>query len=219
MDIITFLTEFILHADQYLSLLILQYGLWTYVVLFVVIFLETGFVITPFLPGDSLIFAAGAFAGIGSLDLSLLFLTLSAAAILGDTANYWIGRYLGPKVFRKKTGRLFKEEYLERAEKFYAKYGGKAIFLARFVPIVRTFAPFVAGIGKMSYRRFLTYNIVGGLVWVSIFLLGGFWFGNMPVVQENFTLVILAIIFISFVPVFVELARHRLSKRRKYSIP
>lgn len=214
MDIITFLSEFILHADQYIALLIQTYGFWTYVILFAVIFLETGLVITPFLPGDSLIFAAGAFAGMGSLDLPLLFVVLALAAILGDTANYWIGYYLGPKVFRKKTGRLFKEEYLERAHRFYEKYGGKAIFLARFVPIVRTFAPFVAGIGKMSYRRFLIYNISGGLTWVALFLLAGFWFGNIPAVQENFTLVILAIILISFVPVFVEIARHRLSKKR-----
>ena len=213
MDILTLLTEFILYADQYISLLIQQFGFWTYAVLFGVIFLETGLVITPFLPGDSLIFAAGAFAGMGSLDLILLFIILASAAILGDTANYWIGHYLGPKVFRKKTGRLFKEEYLHRAEKFYDKYGAKTIFLARFVPIIRTFAPFVAGIGKMSYRRFITYNIAGGLVWVALFLLAGFWFGNIPAVQENFTLVILAIIAISFVPVFVELARHKFAKK------
>jgi membrane-associated protein len=217
MDIITIFTEFILHLDQYLSVVIQAYGIWTYVVLFAIIFLETGLVITPFLPGDSLLFAAGAFAALGSLDISLLFLVLAAAAILGDTANYWIGYYVGPKVFRKKTGRLFKEEYLERAHRFYEKYGGKTIFIARFVPITRTFAPFVAGIGKMSYRRFITYNIAGGISWVALFLLGGFYFGNIQFVRDNFTLVILAIILISFVPVFVELLRHRLSKKRVHA--
>ena len=209
MDLLTLFMEFVLHLDQYLSVVIQQYGIWTYVILFLIIFLETGFVITPFLPGDSLLFAAGAFAALGSLDISLLFMVLAAAAILGDTANYWIGNKLGPRIFRKKTGRLFREEYLERAHKFYEKYGGKAIFLARFVPIVRTFAPFVAGIGKMSYRRFLTYNIVGGLAWVSLFLFGGFWFGNLPWVKDNFALVIMAIILISFVPIFVEYLRRK----------
>jgi len=212
MDILTLFMEFILHLDQYLSVVIQQYGIWTYVILFLIIFLETGFVITPFLPGDSLLFAAGAFAALGSLNLALLFLVLAGAAILGDTANYWIGYYIGPRVFRKKTGRLFREEYLERAHRFYERYGGKTIFLARFVPIVRTFAPFVAGIGKMSYWRFITYNVAGGITWVALFLFGGFWFGNLPFVQENFTLVILAIIAISFVPIVLEYARH---KRRK----
>jgi membrane-associated protein len=212
MDLLTLFMEFILHLDQYLSVVIQQYGIWTYVILFLIIFLETGFVITPFLPGDSLLFAAGAFAALGSLNLALLFLVLAAAAILGDTANYWIGYHIGPKVFRKKTGRLFKEEYLDRAHRFYEKYGGKTIFLARFVPIIRTFAPFVAGIGKMSYWRFITYNVAGGITWVALFLFGGFYFGNLPFVQENFTLVILAIILISFVPIGIEYLRH---KRRK----
>ncbi|HJW96991.1 MAG TPA: DedA family protein [archaeon] len=209
MDPITLLADFIIHLDSHLGLLIQQYGLWVYLILFLIIFLETGLVVTPFLPGDSLLFAAGAFAALGSLDIALLFLLLAGAAILGDTANYWIGNRLGPRIFRKKTGRLFREEYLERAHAFYERYGGKAIFLARFVPIVRTFAPFVAGIGKMSYRRFLTYNIVGGLAWVSLFLFGGFWFGNLPWVKDNFALVIMAIILISFVPIFVEYLRRK----------
>jgi len=212
MDVFTLFMEFVLHLDQYLSVVIQQYGIWTYVILFLIIFLETGFVITPFLPGDSLLFAAGAFAALGSLNLALLFLVLAAAAILGDTANYWIGYYIGPKVFRKRTGRLFKEEYLDRAHRFYEKYGGKTIFLARFVPIIRTFAPFVAGIGKMSYWRFITYNVVGGITWVALFLFGGFYFGNLPFVRDNFTMVILAIILISFVPIFVEYMRHRKRK-------
>ncbi|MCJ7816825.1 MAG: DedA family protein [Candidatus Aenigmarchaeota archaeon] len=212
MDVFTLFMEFVLHLDQYLSVVIQQYGIWTYVILFLIIFLETGFVITPFLPGDSLLFAAGAFAALGSLNLGLLFLMLAAAAILGDTANYWIGYYIGPKVFRKRTGRLFKEEYLDRAHRFYEKYGGKTIFLARFVPIIRTFAPFVAGIGKMSYWRFITYNVAGGITWVALFLFGGFYFGNLPFVRDNFTMVILAIILISFVPIFVEYMRHRKRK-------
>jgi membrane-associated protein len=213
MDFLTLFMDFILHLDTYIGLAITQYGLWVYLLLFFIIFLETGLVITPFLPGDSLIFAAGAFAALGSLNLALLFLILAAASILGDTANYWIGNKLGPRVFRKKTGRLFKEEYLERAHGFYQKYGSETIFIARFIPIVRTFAPFVAGIGKMSYRKFLAYNVAGGLAWVSLFLFGGFYFGNLPWVRENLTFVILAIILISFVPIFVEYVRHR--KRNK----
>jgi membrane-associated protein len=209
MDLLTLFMEFVLHIDVHIGVLIQQFGLWVYLLLFLIIFLETGLVVTPFLPGDSLLFAAGAFAALGSLNLGLLFLLLTIAAILGDTANYWIGNKLGPRIFRKKTGRLFREEYLEKAQGFYAKYGGETIFLARFIPIVRTFAPFVAGIGKMSYRRFLVYNVAGGLAWVSLFLFGGFWFGNLPLVRDNFSLVIIAIILISFVPILVEYVRHR----------
>jgi len=212
MDFITLFTEFILHLDVYIGAAIQQYGLWVYLLLFLIIFLETGLVITPFLPGDSLLFTAGTFAALGSLNLGLLFALLAAAAILGDTANYWIGNKLGPRVFRKKTGRLFKEEYLKRAHEFYEKYGSETIFIARFVPIVRTFAPFVAGIGKMSYRRFLIYNVAGGIAWVSLFLFGGFYFGNLPWVRDNLSLVIIAIILISFVPIFVEYFRHRRKK-------
>jgi len=209
MDFLTLFMEFVLNLDVYIGTAIQQYGLWVYLLLFIIIFLETGFVITPFLPGDSLLFAAGAFAALGSLNLGMLFVVLAAAAILGDTANYWIGNKLGPRVFRRKTGRLFKEEYLKRAHEFYERYGSETIFIARFIPIVRTFAPFVAGIGKMSYRRFLMYNVAGGLAWVSLFLFGGFYFGNLPWVRDNFTLVILAIIAISFVPIGVEYFRHK----------
>jgi membrane-associated protein len=214
MNPITLFMEFILHLDAYIGLAITQYGLWVYVLLFLIIFLETGLVVTPFLPGDSLIFAAGAFAALGSLNLGLLFLVLAGAAILGDTANYWIGNKLGPKVFRKKTGRLFREEYLKRAHGFYQKYGSETIFIARFIPIVRTFAPFVAGIGKMSYRRFLAYNVAGGLAWVSLFLFGGFYFGNLPWVRDNLSLVLIAIIAISFVPIFVEYVKYKRKEKK-----
>jgi len=209
MDPITLFMEFVLHLDVYIGTAIQQYGFWVYLLLFLIIFLETGFVITPFLPGDSLLFAAGTFAALGSLNLALLFLLLAGAAILGDTANYWIGNKLGPRIFRKRTGRLFKEEYLRRAHEFYEKYGSETIFIARFIPIVRTFAPFVAGIGKMSYRKFLLYNVAGGLVWVSVFLFGGFWFGNLPWVRENLALVLTAIIAISFVPIGIEYLRRK----------
>jgi membrane-associated protein len=208
MDLVTLLADFVLHLDTHLGTMIAQYGLLAYAALFGTIFLETGLVITPFLPGDSLLFAAGAFAALGSLDLLTLFGVLSAAAILGDTANYWLGHYAGPKVFRRRTGRLFKEENLGRAQAFYERHGGKTIFLARFLPFVRTFAPFVAGMGSMRYHRFLAYNVLGGLTWVGAFLTGGFLFGNLPVVRDNFFLVMVGIIAVSFVPLFAALLRN-----------
>lgn len=214
MEPITFLIDFLLHLDVYLNVLIQTFGLWTYLILFVVVFCETGLVVTPFLPGDSLIFAAGAFTAIGSLDFMLLFFAMAIAAIAGDTVNYWIGHYVGPKIFTKKNVRFMNKEYLDRAHRFFEKYGGKTIVIARFIPIIRTFAPFVAGIGAMSYRRFIIYNIVGGLAWVSLFLAGGYYFGNLPAVKENFALIILAIILISFVPVIIELLRRRLKSSR-----
>ncbi len=189
--------------------MIQQYGLWTYVILFVVIFCETGLVVTPFLPGDSLIFAAGTFAARGDLNVVGLFLGLSAAAVIGDTVNYWIGKIIGPKVFQKENSRVFKKAYLERTHKFYEKYGAETIIIARFVPIVRTFAPFVAGIGRMSYGKFLSYNVVGGVGWVALFTFGGYFFGNIPFVRRNFPLVIIAIIVISLVPAVVEILKHR----------
>ena len=183
--------------------------IWTYGILFLIIFLETGLVVTPFLPGDSLLFAGGTFAALGSLDAKWLVISLSIAAIAGDTANYWIGHAVGPKVFTKEKSRFLNKEYLYRTHRFYEKYGGKTIILARFIPIIRTFAPFVAGIGSMTYRRFIIYNVSGGIAWVVMFVLGGYLFGNIPVVKQNFSLVIFAIIFLSILPGIIEFLRHR----------
>ncbi|HLD49425.1 MAG TPA: DedA family protein, partial [archaeon] len=183
-------------------------GILIYLILFLIIFLETGFVITPFLPGDSLIFAAGLLSISGQLNIFYLFFVLVAAAILGDTVNYWIGNKFGERLFKEKS-RYLKKEYLDRAHQFYEKYGGKTIFLARFVPIIRTFAPFVAGIGKMSYKKFLSYNVSGGITWVAAFLLAGFYLGNVPIVKENLSLVIIGIIVVSIVIAFVEFARKK----------
>jgi membrane-associated protein len=207
--------DFVLHLDKHLSSIIQSVGLWTYLVLFVVIFLETGFVVTPFLPGDSLLFAAGTFAAAKVLNVVWLFGLLSAAAVLGDTANYWIGHFVGPKVFRQERSRFFKKEYLDRTHRFYEKYGSETIIIARFVPIVRTFAPFVAGVGRMSYWKFISYNVIGGVGWVAIFVFGGYFFGNIPFVKKNFSLVIILIIVISIIPAAVELIRHRAAARRK----
>lgn len=197
MEQIKFLVDIFLHLDEYMREIINQYGVWTYAILFLVIFMETGFVVTPFLPGDSLLFAAGTFATIGDLNIFLLIVLLIIAAIGGDTVNYWIGHYLGDRAYNIK---WIKREYLDRTHAFFQKHGGKTIFLARFVPIVRTFAPFVAGMGKMSYGYFFSYNVFGGIVWVLLFTLLGFFFGNIPFVKKNFELVIIAIIFISVLP-------------------
>jgi membrane-associated protein len=202
--------DFILHLDKYLDLIIRSVGLWTYLILFVVIFIETGLVVTPFLPGDSLLFAAGAFAALGSLNMAALFVILALAAVLGDTANYWIGHYIGDRAFTTKS-RFFKREYLERTQAFYEKYGGKTIFLARFVPIIRTFAPFVAGVGKMRYGYFISYNVFGGILWTGLFIFAGYFFGNVPFVRNNFSLVVIAIVLISVVPAVVEVIRNRKS--------
>ncbi len=201
MDTIRFLIDLFLHLDTYLSQIISQYGTWTYAILFFVIFMETGFVVTPFLPGDSLLFAAGTFAALGALNIWALLGLLMVAAVLGDTVNYWIGHTLGERAYNIK---WIKREYLDQTHAFFEKHGGKTIFLARFVPIVRTFAPFVAGIGKMSYGYFITYNLVGGVVWVLVFTLTGYLFGNIPFVKHNFEFVILAILLISVVPIFYE---------------
>jgi len=208
MGLIKTFLDFVLHLDTQLSAIIAQYGAWTYAILFVIIFMETGFVVTPFLPGDSLLFAAGSFAALGSLNPWALVALLWLAAFLGDTVNYWIGHYIGERAFSGEI-RWLKQEYLERTQKFYDKHGGKTIFLARFVPIIRTFAPFVAGVGQMRYGYFITYNIVGGLAWVSLFTLMGFYFGNLPFVKKNFELVILAIIAISFIPPVMEFIKAR----------
>ncbi len=207
MELITTFTQFIIHLDENLNLLIQNFGIWTYVILFLIIFCETGLVVTPFLPGDSLLFVAGALAAKGSLEVFWLFGILSIAAIAGDTVNYQIGYFVGPKVFHEENTFL-KKEYLERTHKFYEKHGKKTIVFARFLPIIRTFAPFLAGIGKMNYWRFLNYNLIGGIAWIAIFVFGGYFFGNLPIVKQNFTLVILAIIFISFLPGVIESMRH-----------
>ena len=203
--------NFILHIDQYLSIIIQTYNIWTYAILSLILFLETGLVATPFLPGDSLLFAAGSFAALGALDIIILLTMLSISAIIGDSVNYSIGRYIGPKVFKSESSIFLNKKYLLRTQEFYDKHGKKTIFLARFVPIIRTFAPFIAGIGKMEYTTFLKFNIVGGIAWVSLFLLGGYFFGNLSIVQENFSIVILAIIIISFIPIFIEIFRMRKS--------
>ncbi|MEW6702818.1 MAG: DedA family protein, partial [Bacteroidota bacterium] len=199
MESLEYIIDLFLHLDRHLHELIQQYGTFTYAILFIVIFAETGFVFTPFLPGDSLLFAAGTFAAKGSLNVHLLFIILSAAAIIGDTVNYWIGHYIGPKLFEKNS-RFLKKEYLDRTHRFYEKYGGKTIIIARFVPIVRTFAPFVAGVGSMTYSKFIAFNIIGGIFWCASFIYGGYFFGNLAFVKNNFSFVIIAIIVVSMLP-------------------
>jgi membrane-associated protein len=200
MEFIKYVIDLFLHIDKNLVLVVAKYGTLTYGMLLFVIFMETGLVVTPFLPGDSLLFAAGALAAMGSLKIGLLWILMAIAAVAGDTVNYWIGHFLGRGVFEKKS-RFFKKEYLEEAEAFYAKHGGAAILLGRFVPIVRTFVPFVAGVSEMSYKHFITYNIIGGLSWVTLFLMGGFLFGNIPFVKDNFHYVVIIIVLISVVPI------------------
>jgi membrane-associated protein len=207
MDTLKFLLDLFLHLDTYLAQIIADYGTWTYAILFFVIFMETGFVVTPFLPGDSLLFAAGTFAALDSgLNIVVLLVLLMVAAVLGDTVNYWIGHYLGDRAYNIK---WIKREYLDKTHAFFEKHGGKTIFLARFVPIVRTFAPFVAGIGRMSYGFFFRWNIIGGITWVVLFTLAGYFFGNIPFVKENFEFVIVAIILISLVPIGIEWLKAR----------
>jgi membrane-associated protein len=208
MDFIRTAIDVFLHLDAHLAEIIARYGGWTNLILFLVVFCETGLVVTPFLPGDSLLFAAGTFAALGSLDPGLLIVLLSVAAILGDTVNYWVGSYIGPRAFTGEI-RWLKREYLDRTHAFYEKHGGKTIILARFIPIIRTFAPFVAGVGAMTYPRFLLYNVVGGILWVTLFVLAGYFFGNLPAVRQNFTYVILAIIALSVMPIVVEFVKAR----------
>lgn len=211
MEFIYGLFDFFLNLDKHLFTLVNDYRNWTYLILFLIIFCETGLVITPFLPGDSLLFAVGAMAAIGLLNLWILILILVIAAFLGDTVNYSIGRIFGKKVFEKEY-RLIKKEYIMRTHEFYEKYGGKTIIIARFVPIIRTFAPFIAGVGYMNYTRFMIYNIAGGILWVLVCSLAGYFFGNLPFVKNNFSLVVLAIIIISLLPMVVEFARYKLKK-------
>jgi membrane-associated protein len=198
--------DLFLHLDEYMSQVITQYGVWTYGLLFFVIFMETGFVVTPFLPGDSLLFAAGTFAALGSLNVWLLLGLLIIAAVGGDSVNYWIGHKLGDRAYNTK---WIKKEYIDRTHAFFEKHGGKTIVLARFVPIVRTFAPFVAGMGRMSYSYFFSYNVVGGIAWVLLFTFAGFFFGNIPFIQKNFEFVIIAIILISLLPAVWETLKAR----------
>ena len=209
MDLVYGLLDLLLHLDRHLAELIQQYGAWTYLILFLIIFCETGLVVTPFLPGDSLLFAVGALCALGALDLGSILVLLTAAAILGDAVNYAIGSRLGPRVFRSERSRFLNRQHLERTHEFYERYGPITIVLARFVPIIRTFAPFVAGMGQMTYARFAVYNVAGAIAWIAIFVLGGYAFGNIPVVKRNFTLVILAIIVLSVLPGVVEYLRQR----------
>jgi membrane-associated protein len=209
--ILYLIADFILHIDKHLVLIIQNFGAWSYLLLFLIIFAETGLVVLPFLPGDSLLFASGALAAAGSFNIVELVLVIFAAAVLGDSANYAVGKLIGDKMI-KSGSRFLKKEYLDRTHNFYEKYGGKTIVLARFVPIVRTFAPFVAGLGKMNYLHFFVYNVTGGFLWVALFVLGGYFFGNVPVVKNNFSLVIILIIIISVMPMVIEYIRHRRQK-------
>ena len=207
------LIDFILHIDQHLIELAQTYGLWIYAILFLIVFCETGLVVTPFLPGDSLLFAAGAVAALGGMNVHMAAALLLAAAVIGDAANFAIGKYFGEKLFAKPDSRVFKREYLDKTHAFYEKYGGKTIILARFVPIVRTFAPFVAGMGNMHYGRFIRYNIIGALMWVGLLTYAGYFFGELPVVKNNFGLVVIGIIVVSVLPMVVEIAKAKWGKK------
>lgn len=214
MDLLLFWVDFLLHIDRHLGEIIRNYGAISYVILFLIVFCETGLVVTPFLPGDSLLFAAGSFAAIGAFDVVWLLVIISAAAILGDTVNYWIGRAAGPRVFYSENVRFLNRKHLERTHEFYERHGGKTIILARFIPIIRTFAPFVAGMGRMTYWHFIAYNLIGGIIWPVIFILAGYFFGNLPVVKDNFSLVLVIIILLSVMPLVVEFFRFRIEKKR-----
>ncbi|HWR89500.1 MAG TPA: DedA family protein [Dissulfurispiraceae bacterium] len=213
MEFIRDVIEIVLHLDKYLDIVIRDYGTWTYAILFLIIFCETGLVVTPFLPGDSLLFAVGTLAALGSLDVRLIIALLITASFSGDNVNYWIGRFTGPKVFCSDKSRLLNRKHLDRTCHFYEKYGRKTIIIARFVPIVRTFAPFVAGIGRMRYGTYVLFSMAGGVLWITSLVLSGYFFGNIPVVKNNFSLVILAIIIISVMPGVIEYLRHRFGAR------
>ncbi|WP_455816541.1 DedA family protein [Pseudomonas cerasi] len=217
MELIRFVVDFILHIDVHLAELVAQYGVWVYAILFLILFCETGLVVTPFLPGDSLLFVAGALAALPGNDLNVhtMVALMVVAAILGDAVNYTIGRLFGDKLFSNPDSKIFRRSYLDKTHAFYERHGGKTIILARFVPIVRTFAPFVAGMGKMSYRHFALYNVAGGLLWVLLFTYAGYLFGNFPVVQENLKLLIVAIILLSVLPGVIEVIRHRRAARQQ----
>lgn len=210
MELLTAFIDIVLHLDQHLLALTQTYGTWIYLILFLIIFCETGLVVTPFLPGDSLLFVAGALSATGALELQVLALLLIAASFMGDNTNYWIGRFIGPKAFARENSLLLNRGHLEKTQRFYETHGGKTVLLARFLPIIRTFAPFVAGVGSMNYRRFITFSIVGGVAWVGSLTLSGYFFGNIPLVKQNLTLVILAIIIVSLLPGAIGYLRHRL---------
>ena len=214
MDLIKQLIDMVLHLDKHLGELVNYFGLWTYFVLFLIIFCETGLVITPFLPGDSLLFAIGALSAGNQFNIVAIVIVLTIAAIIGDTVNYHIGKYIGPKVFHKDNVRFLNKKHLIKTHEFYERHGGKTIIIARFMPIIRTFAPFVAGMGSMSYARFIVYNIVGGVLWVALLVFAGYFFGNIPIVKKNFTLVIMAIIFISILPGFIAYWNERMSAKK-----
>ena len=213
-DLFAFFMDFVLHLDVHLEALVAAYGPWVYGLLFLIVFCETGLVITPFLPGDSLLFVAGTLAAVGGMNVLVLLGLLMVAAVVGDTVNYWVGHYLGPRVFHFPDSRFFKKEYLEKTHAFYEKHGGKTIIIARFIPIIRTFAPFVAGIGRMTYGRFITYNVVGGIVWVLSFVLGGYFFGNIPIIKKNLSIVVIGIVILSIMPGVIEYMKHRAAARR-----
>ncbi|HGE8439081.1 TPA: DedA family protein [Serratia marcescens] len=217
MDIIKFIIDFILHIDVHLAELVAQYGMWVYAILFLILFCETGLVVTPFLPGDSLLFVAGALAALPTNDLNVhtMVALMAVAAIIGDAVNYTIGRLFGEKLFSNPNSKIFRRSYLDKTHQFYEKHGGKTIILARFVPIVRTFAPFVAGMGHMSYRHFAAYNVIGALVWVLLFTYAGYLFGDLPVVQENLKLLIVGIIIVSILPGVIEIWRHKRAVARQ----
>lgn len=208
MDFYTVIDIF-LHLDKYLDTIIKSFGVWTYFILFMIIFCETGLVVTPFLPGDSLLFAVGTFCALGLLDLSTILILLTASAILGDTVNYWIGNYIGPKVFHYEDSRFFNKQHLIRTHEFYERHGGKTIIIARFIPIIRTFAPFVAGVGAMTYPKFLLYNVLGAFLWIFSLVLAGYFFGNIPIIKKNFSIVIIVIIILSIMPAVIEYIRHK----------
>jgi membrane-associated protein len=209
MEYLAAFVDIVLHLDKYLAMLVQQYGPWIYAILFAIIFSETGFVVTPFLPGDSLLFVAGALAALGGMDIGLLIAVLVAAAVLGNTLNYQIGRYLGPKVFHWEDSRFFNKAALEKTHAFYTRHGGKTLIISRFLPLFRTFAPFVAGIGAMSYARFTLFNLAGAVSWVVSLTLAGYFFGNLPWVQQNLTAMIIAIIAVSMIPVLIGWLQHR----------
>ena len=212
MDLLTLIVDFILHVDVHLQELMNNYGLWVYGILFLIIFSETGLVVTPFLPGDSLLFAAGALTVGSAMDVNILALVLVSAAVLGNITNYTIGHFFGAKLFNNPDSKIFRRDYLDKTHHFFDKHGGKTIIITRFLPIVRTFAPFVAGMGAMTYKRFMAFNIVGGILWVCSFVYAGYLFGNMPIVRQNFTLLVMGIIVFSILPIVIETVRHRLKR-------